>query len=140
MNAGTVVKELLIFLLLSVVILLTLAVFFYDYYPTQEAVESVQYVADSDTSATIEEINSSRESGTSSLLKSYAIGQSDLKNYEYARSYDKGNAHPFRELDDEAYSNSLTSGTGTVAGVGGNTTTNTTSASQGTFFEKSGSK
>ena len=78
-----IVKELLIIVLLALVIVLTLRMVIYDFIPNERALpESIQYSADLVVEEVLREINfSDIENTTESLLKTYVIEESDLKDY-----------------------------------------------------------
>ena len=150
----SIVKEIFIGALLLMVIMFTLGIVLYEYIPTNQAIpEPVQYSADSSVTQTLQEIAVSAETDgmsdselgeTQSLLKSYSIGASDLKNYASKKSYESGKVDPFAEYVDPSNTTNTTDAnttqapTSTVApnSVAGQTST----SNSGTFFEKSNSK
>lgn len=144
-----IIKEIFILILLIAVIFVTLSILFYDFFHnTQELPEIREYVADSNTKSTIQEIkeNSEDTNDGESLLKSYEIVSADLKNYASKKSYEKGKVNPFSEypkdyenieVKNEVSNTTSDSTTGTNTS-GGNNSTN--SSNQGSFFEKPNSK
>lgn len=95
-----IVKELLIIILLSLVIVLTLRMVIYDFIPNENMLpESIQYSADTAVQTTLKEIeeenNRIENSTTDSLLKTYVIEASDLKGYVSKNEYKNKNTDPF---------------------------------------------
>lgn len=154
-----ILKEMFIIALLVIVIVIVLIGLLYDYIPTEQSVETlpepIEYMADSTVTAALQEIEenestynlqdtTSTNTNTTSLLKSYTIDKSDLKNYEARNAFESGKVDPFSDYQ-EPVSNTVTNTTNTTGGgttVTNTTTTptNTTNANTGTFFEKSNSK
>ena len=162
MDSVNIVKEIFVFILLAATVVFLLVILLYDFMPEETLAQSPEYTRDGTVAATIEELtNNNSENDTSSLLKSYTVDSSDLKSYEI-KSYDKGKAYPFVDLETEQYiieNTTATQGNATVISSGTSTTpatttgaaqstgtsttaatvTNTTS-STGTFFENPNSK
>lgn len=136
MRIMTILKEGIIFVLLTIVVIFLLMILLSDFVPTEESAQSVQYVAESNVKATLEEVDAvvGEDEDIDSLLKSYTVDESDLKIYETAKSYESGKSNPFSDFPATEYENTVTTptiggGTSSSSGKGG--------SSQGTFFEGS---
>lgn len=136
MRFFSVLKEILIFVLLTIVVIFLLIILLSDFAPSGESVPTVQYTAESNVKATLEEVDAmvGEDEDIDSLLKSYTVDKSDLKIYETAKSYESGKSNPFSEVPATEYENTVTTptiggGKGTSSGKGGST--------HGTFFEGS---
>lgn len=95
-----ILRELLIIILLSVVVILTLRMVIYDFIPNENMLpESIQYSADAvvqNILNEIEEENNKIENSTKeSLLKTYKIEKTDLKGYVSKKEYKNRNMDPF---------------------------------------------
>ena len=149
MSVKSVLKELMIFILLTAIVIMVLIVVFTEFVPTEEELTTITYVPESHVKATLEEVTTvsgGEADNTTSLLKSYEVNKSDLKVYQSAKSYDSGKVNPFVELEKDKFENEVEQ---TVGSAGtGNTTKNTVagstssssssgSSSTGTFFEGS---
>ena len=96
-------RELLMIALLALVIVLTLRMVIYDFIPNENTLpESIEYSADPVVEATLREIqmeeasyNITGNSTTESLLKSYVIEETDLKEYVSKKEYRNGKIDPF---------------------------------------------
>ena len=90
MRITTILKEGFIFVLLTIVVIFLLMILLSDFVPTQESAQSVQYTAESNVKATLEEVDAmvGEDEDIDSLLKSYTVDESDLKIYETAKSKD----------------------------------------------------
>lgn len=149
MSVKSVLKELMIFILLTAIVIMVLIVVFTEFVPTEEELTTITYVPESHVKATLEEVTTvsgGEADNTTSLLKSYEVNKSDLKVYQSAKSYDSGKVNPFVELEKDKFENEVEQTLGS-AGTG-NTTKNTVagstssssssgSSSTGTFFEGS---
>ena len=100
---NTIVRELFLILLLILVIMGTLKLVLYDFIPSKNDIpEFTTYKAESRVSNVLNEINKDEEiekqsnnNVSDSLLKSYTIEQSDLKNYVSKNAYESGKINPF---------------------------------------------
>lgn len=96
-----IIKELIIILLLTVVIVLTLRMVIYDFIPDKSSIpSSIKYTKDSIVEKVLEEINIEKDSSinsNNSLLKSYTIEESDLKEYVLKKEYKNGKIDPFTQ-------------------------------------------
>lgn len=131
-----IMKELIIILLLLLAIILVLAVFLYDYIPTNKIVPKIeQYEAPNSVKEELSaEVNDTEENSSPIV---YEINSSDLNIYEKAKDYEKGKANPFES--DEVEEN-------TINNINGSNTTNgtnsgaTNSNSVGNYLPSTGTK
>lgn len=100
----TIVQEIFILTLLTMVIIFVMGILFYDYIPTNRSVPTaIEYVPDSKVKEALKSVKyesfSENDSSTenNSLLKSYSIDASDLKNYAAQKDYEKGKTDPFSD-------------------------------------------
>lgn len=145
------IKELFIVALLIVVIMFSLGVALSEYIPTDENLpEAVEYMADSSVTSALKEISENSEGAggngsngsdtTDSLLKSYTIDQSDLKNYKSKNAFESGKPDPFSDYQAPVDGNTVTNTTTNTTVNSTVTSANKTNSNTGTFFENSGSK
>ena len=142
----TIIKEVFIFMLLTILILLVLAIALYDFIPSNVTVpEAIEYSASPETISVKQEIaytnggditqDDSNGQSSPTSLKSYSIQASDLTIYGQKNLYNSGNSNPTgqtnsgNEATNQAVSNTVN--------TGANKTTNTTT---GTLFEKPNTK
>lgn len=96
-------KEGIILILLLVVILFTIGMLFYDFWPTKSDFEELKYI---DESVLVDEelndsfINFEKNSTEEALVKSYTIDKNSLNAYEKDNSYKSGKKDPFSEASD----------------------------------------
>lgn len=92
----TVFKEIIIVLLLVLAILLVLGVFLYDYIPMNKVVPKIeQYETPSNIKEELEESIQDEQNIMTPIV--YEINNSDLKQYEKTKDYDKGKVNPFAD-------------------------------------------
>ena len=106
-----ILKEIIIILLLILAIILLLGVLLYDYVPMNKVVpEAVTYTASEDTQKALEE-KSAEDDDT--VVLSYEVTATDLKNYKRVNDYKAGRKNPF-----SAASSDTTGSTGTTSNNG----------------------
>lgn len=96
-------KEGIILILLLVVILFTIGMLFYDFWPTKSDFEELKYIDESvlvDENLNDSYINFDNTSSEESLVKSYTIDKNSLNVYEKENSYKSGKKDPFSEVSD----------------------------------------
>lgn len=109
-----VLREIIILLLLTLAIILLLGVLLYEYVPMNKVIpETVTYTATDETRKAIEE-QSAQDDGT--VVLSYEVTSTDLKNYKKVNDYKAGRKNPF-----SAVGTGSTSSTGTNNGSTGTT-------------------
>ena len=101
------------------------------------------YERTADVSKTMQEISTTDLSvgSSESIIKSYSISSSDLKNYERNDYYDKGRANPFADVENKEDPANTTgdsaSGSSNNSNSGNKTNTNKTEAKQEGYFSSS---
>lgn len=135
-------KELFIMALLLMIVVFMIGMVFYKYMPNNKTVpEPTTYTTDTSTAAVLQEISASAgysyddETEVEDVIKSYSIGQKELSTAASKQTYVSGKTDPFAEYKEPDPNDVNTTGNTSVV----NPNTNT-SSSQGTFFEKKGSK
>lgn len=157
-----IIKEVFIFMLLTILILLVLAIALYDFIPSNVTVpEAIEYSASPETISVKQEIaytnggditpDDSNGQSSPTSLKSYSIQASDLTIYGQKNLYNSGNSNPFDDYATEENTTNTGNTTGqtnsgneatnqavsNTVNTGANKTTNTTT---GTLFEKPNTK
>lgn len=96
------IRELFIMVLLALVIIITLRIVLFDFIPNKNSLpKPIEYTMDSVVEDVLKEIsleetnNKDEYSRTETLLKSYTIEKSDLKNYVSKRHDAGGRIDPF---------------------------------------------
>lgn len=139
----TVFKELIIVLLLILAILLVLGVFLYDYIPMNKVVPKIeQYETPGNIKEELEESIQDEQNMMTPIV--YEINNSDLKQYEKTKDYDKGKVNPFA---DSTISNVINENSGTSTNAINNNannnnsvTNNTQNSSEGNYLPNKGTK
>ena len=152
-----VAKEIIVFMVLLILIMLILAVTLYEFIPANVNIpESIEYSSDSTTTAIKQEImytnggdltaDQDKQDDFEPALKSYSIDSFDLTVYGQKNLYNSGNSNPFDYATDEPVQDGGTTD-GQTQNQGSTTTNNTTSTqagttntTTGTFFENPASK
>lgn len=103
--AKTIFKEIIIFLLLLVAIILILGILFYDYVPTSKTVPTLlkSYELSNEVEAELEDTITAQKS--QNIVKTYSIDQSDLSVYKSSKNYNNGKVNPFEDYTTETSSN-----------------------------------
>ena len=96
----TIVRELFIIVLLTIVIIITLRIVLFDFIPSKNSLpKPIEYSTDFSVEEVLDEIrleqNNEEISKKESILKSYTIEESDLKNYVSKRNFGSGKTDPF---------------------------------------------
>ena len=114
MKAKNIIKELIIFLLLSLAIILILGVLLYEYVPSNKIIpEKVSYTTPEKIKT---ELQTDESVDSTEVVVTYQIDSTDLNNYRKINEYVPGRKNPFESTKKE---NTTTDG---------NTTTNETTA------------
>ena len=130
--AKSVFKEIIIFLLLCLAIILILGILLYEYIPMSKTVpNAVSYTTPAEVQ---EELASMDDLNEEQVIMTYEVDSTDLNNYRRINDYQPGKANPFA-LESEQPENN----------VGNNQNTNdnngqTNDNSTGTFFNVEGIK
>ena len=119
-----VLREIIILLLLTLAIILLLGVLLYEYVPMNKVIpETVTYTATDETRKAIEE-QSAQDDGT--VVLSYEVTSTDLKNYKKVNDYKAGRKNPFSSVNTGSTSSTGTNNgnTGTTENSGNTTNSN----------------
>ena len=99
MKAKEIVKELIIFLLLLLAIILVLGVLLYEYVPSNKIIpEKVSYTTPSEIK---EELQTDNSVDNQEVVVTYKIDSTDLSNYKKIQEYDPGSKNPFASLSQQ---------------------------------------
>lgn len=119
--AKSVFKEIIIFLLLCLAIILVLGILLYEYIPMSKTVPNpVSYVTPEEVQ---EELASMDDINEDQVIMTYEVDSTDLNNYRRVNDYQPGKANPFADTTTTGTDNTTTSGENTTTG-GGQTTNN----------------
>lgn len=88
-----IIREIIIAVLVSLVVVLLLSIALYNYIPTNKVIpEMVKYTP---TDEIKQQSTSEVEKDTSEILMTYEITAKDLENYEKTNQYNPGRTNPF---------------------------------------------
>lgn len=137
-------KEGIIILILAILVIVTIVLALYNYAPAHKNISTVKsYERTADVSKTMQEISTTDLSvgSSESIIKSYSISSSDLKNYERNDYYDKGRANPFADVENKEDPANTTgdsaSGSSNNSNSGNKTNTNNGGTKQEGYFTSS---
>lgn len=120
MKAKEIVKELIIFLLLLLAIILVLGVLLYEYVPSNKIIpEKVSYTTPSEIK---EELQTDNSVDNQEVVVTYKIDSTDLSNYKKIQEYDPGSKNPFASLSQQE--NTAEGGNTTTSGSTSSNTSN----------------
>lgn len=112
MKAKEIIKELIIFLLLLLAIILVLGVLLYEYVPSNKIIpEKVSYTTPSEIK---EELQTDNSVDNQEVVVTYKIDSTDLSNYKKIQEYDPGSKNPFASLSQQE--NTVEGGNTTTSG------------------------
>lgn len=106
----TIFKEGLIVILLIVIIMIMLAILFYDYIPANKVIPKQIQAYDLPQNIQ-QELDTTINTQSENIIKTYYIDSTDLNAYESAKDYDRGNPNPFA-----VYSEAQSEGTNEASG------------------------
>lgn len=122
--AKSVFKEIIIFLLLCLAIILILGILLYEYIPMSKTVpNAVSYTTPAEVQ---EELASMDDLNEEQVIMTYEVDSTDLNNYRRINDYQPGKANPFAPAQTTSDDNNTTGNT-TTGGSTTNTNTNTNS-------------
>lgn len=144
--AKSIIKELIIFLLLCLAIILALGILLYEYTPMAKTIPNPVTYATSETVK--QELATSSEIDENKVIMTYEVDSTDLNNYKKIQEYRPGKANPFSSYetaeDNTTNENSTTGGTASSGNSNNTSTTgNSTSGgstSGGQYFQDKGTK
>lgn len=147
------IKEISIFVLVIIAILLLFGVLLYDYIPINQVIPTIsEYDAPNEVKEQLKEIATE---DTSDIVLTYEVTESDLGVYENTKNYDKGKVNPFSSYSSEqttetqtgvttnnsnGSSNSQTTNLNNQGSTQSSTTSNNSSKNTNTFYEDNGTK
>ena len=133
----TIFKEGLIVILLIVIIMIMLAILFYDYIPANKVIPKQIQAYDLPQNIQ-QELDTTINTQSENIIKTYYIDSTDLNAYESAKDYDRGNPNPFAVYT-EVQSGGTNEANGSNTTNKNNSSTNTTNNNQNqTFFNNVG--
>ena len=147
--AKSVFKEIIIFLLLCLAIILVLGILLYEYIPMSKTVPNpVSYTTPEDVQ---QELATSSDVDNSQIILTYEVDSTDLNNYERINDYQPGKANPFSSYEtsgeNTTTNGSATGGSSSSSGSSSSNSNNTntsssgnTTTSGGQYFQDKGTK
>lgn len=130
--AKNIIKEMIIFLLLALAIILILGVLLYKYVPANKIIpEKVSYTTPENVK---EELSTSENVDDSQVIMTYEVTATDLTNYKKTKDYVSGKKNPFESIESQnTTTENTTSGNTVNSGTTGNSsTTNTNTTTDNT--------
>ena len=125
--AKSIIKEIVIFLLLCLAILLVLGILLYEYVPINKTIPNeVSYTTPQKVK---QELASSSDVDDSQIIMTYEINSDDLSNYRRVQDYVPGKANPFSSYETTA--ETPTQGNSSTGGTSSNGSSSTGSSSSG---------
>ena len=150
--AKDIIKEIIIFLLLALAIILILGVLLYKYIPANKIIpEKVSYTTPENVKT---ELQTDESVDDSEVVVTYQIDSTDLSNYKKIQEYVPGKKNPFASVqqDDTTSGSSSNSGTtenntnnssssnsNVISNTGSSTTTSSSNTNKGNSSSTTGS-
>ena len=123
MKAKNIIKEIIIFLLLVLAIILILGVLLYEYVPTNKMIpEKVSYTTPESVKS---ELQTDESVDNAEVVVTYQIDSTDLSNYKKINEYVPGKKNPFESIkqDNTTTDENTTSSNETTSGSTENSNT-----------------
>lgn len=123
MKAKNIIKEIIIFLLLVLAIILILGVLLYEYVPTNKMIpEKVSYTTPESVKS---ELQTDESVDNTEVVVTYQIDSTDLSNYKKINEYVPGKKNPFESIkqDNTITDENTTSSNETTSGSTENSNT-----------------
>ncbi len=123
MKAKNIIKEIIIFLLLVLAIILILGVLLYEYVPTNKMIpEKVSYTTPESVKS---ELQTDESVDNTEVVVTYQIDSTDLSNYKKINEYVPGKKNPFESIkqDNTTTDENTTSSNETTSGSTENSNT-----------------
>lgn len=136
--AKNIVKEMIIFLLLALAIILILGVLLYKYVPANKIIpEKVSYTTPENVKT---ELQTDENVDDSEVVVTYQIDSTDLSNYKKIQEYVPGKKNPFASVQQDNSTAGSNSNSGTTENSSSNnkSNTNTNSSTGSTTTTSSG--
>lgn len=123
----TVIKEIIIMLLLSLVIILLLGILLYEYVPmTKTMPNPVSYTT---PESVRQELADTEDIDESQIIMTYEVDATDLNNYTSIQDYKPGKANPFSSYETTETNAMGTTTANSSTGESGTTTSSTNNSS-----------
>ena len=124
----SLIKDLIISILIVVCIILIILLVLYNKVSINKLIpESQEYALSEEMQ---EDLSQTEDEETTTIITTYSIDATDLKQYEKNNQYVKGKQNPFASESEGSTSNI----------INGNTSTNSTSSDDSLFYEDNGLK
>ncbi len=146
MKAKNIIKEIIIFLLLVLAIILILGVLLYEYVPTNKMIpEKVSYTTPESVKS---ELQTDESVDNTEVVVTYQIDSTDLSNYKKINEYVPGKKNPFESIkqdntitdENTTSSNETTSGSIENSNTKGNDATNQQNGASNAYLPDKGTK
>lgn len=138
--AKNIIKEMIIFLLLALAIILILGVLLYKYVPANKIIpEKVSYTTPENVKT---ELQTDENVDDSEVVVTYQIDSTDLSNYKKIQEYVPGKKNPFASVQQDNSTAGSNSNSGTTENSSSNNKSNTntsTTTSSGSTNSGNGS-
>lgn len=96
------IKEIIIFLLVGLIIMLALAVVLYTYLPNKKDITSIEeYVVSEEIQDALSDVVDSKSSTEDKAVYTYEVTSGDLTKYQQTDDYIPMKLNPFRDVSDE---------------------------------------
>ena len=123
--AKDIIKEIIIFLLLALAIILILGVLLYKYIPANKIIpEKVSYTTPENVKT---ELQTDENVDDSEVVVTYQIDSTDLSNYRKIQEYVPGKKNPFASVQQSETTSDSSSNSGTTENTGNNNSSSTNS-------------
>ncbi len=124
--AKNIIKEMIIFLLLALAIILILGVLLYKYVPANKIIpEKVSYTTPENVKT---ELQTDENVDDSEVVVTYQIDSTDLSNYKKIQEYVPGKKNPFASVQQDNSTAGSNSNSGTTKNSSSNNKSNTNSS------------
>jgi len=124
--AKNIIKEMIIFLLLALAIILILGVLLYKYVPANKIIpEKVSYTTPENVKT---ELQTDENVDDSEVVVTYQIDSTDLSNYKKIQEYVPGKKNPFASVQQDNSTAGSNSNSGTTENSSSNNKSNTNSS------------
>ncbi len=128
--AKDIIKEIIIFLLLALAIILILGVLLYKYIPANKIIpEKVSYTTPENVKT---ELQTDESVDDSEVVVTYQIDSTDLSNYKKIQEYVPGKKNPFASVQQDDTTSDSNSNSGTTVNTGNNSSSSNSNVNSNT--------
>lgn len=128
--AKDIIKEIIIFLLLALAIILILGVLLYKYIPANKIIpEKVSYTTPENVKT---ELQTDESVDDSEVVVTYQIDSTDLSNYKKIQEYVPGKKNPFASVQQDDTTSDSNSNSGTTGNTGNNSSSSNSNVNSNT--------